>query len=203
MGTVLDSIQDVRNLNDGNNITSSSSIADSIKDINSLQIQNPVQNQAYTNENNISTLTGAVGLGLGNMTNDTFFGGSGWVFGNLGRGVEYISPYSGKDNTAIEELRRLGYTDSEIEQAVKYRDSYLTQFAKGLLTIHNGIEDDLNKLRNNLLGDNPTLAARTAEGLGSVLGFVGLGYLASGLAATPGMAGLIGTGVHSGLESIS
>ena len=157
----------------------------------------------YTNTNDLGTLAGAAGIGAANMVNDTVFGGGGLVLGDIGRGVEYKSPLSGRDENMVHELTNAGFTEEEINQLVPYIDSWVTSLAKKSLDTHNYFSGHLTDWRNQLLGDNPTFAARVAEGAGSSLGFMGLGYLGAGLAAAPGWAGLIGAGISGGLESLS
>ena len=171
--------------------------------IKSGEVQHAVQEQPFTNSNDLGTLTGAFALGTGNMINNTLTGGGGWLLGNLGRGIEYISPFSGRDDNTINSLLNAGYTLDEIDQIYPNEDSWVTSVAKATLYAHNAIDDSLQDWRNDLLGDNPTLAARVAEGSGSSIGFLLAGLAASYLGATTGLAGLFGAGVSGGLESIS
>ena len=135
----------------------------------------------YTNENDLGTLAGAFGLGAGTMLNNTLVGGTGYGLANLGRLVEFLSPFSGEAISDEEKnaLYKIGFGTDYINQTYPYQDSWVTSGAKSVLSAQNEIEDNLNEYRQDLLGDNPTMSARIAEGGGSSIGYM-LAALAAG-----------------------
>ena len=147
--------------------------------------------EGYTNDNDLGTLTGAFGLGAASMANNTLVGGLGYGLANLGRGVEWISPYSGEgiseNNRGL--LRLLGYSDEEVNKMAPYEDSWITSGAKNVLSAQNAVDDWIKEQRYDLLGDNPTMGARVSEGAGSSIGYM-LSMLAT--RANPLLAAAVG-----------
>ena len=149
-----------------------------------VEIPNEIynNNDGYTNENDLGTLTGAFAIGAGNMLNNTLVGGTGYGLANLGRLVEFISPFSGEgisDNDRLA-MYRLGYDDDFINREFPRQDSWVTSGAKGVLSAQNAIDDSLSEARQDLLGDNPTMAARISEGGGSSIGYTLAGLALGG-----------------------
>ena len=145
----------------------------------------------YTNDNDLGTLSGAFGLGAASMANNTLVGGLGYGLANLGRVVEWISPYSGEtisDNDRTI-LYMNGYTDDKINQIAPYQDSWITSGAKNVLSAQNVVDDWIKEQRDDLLGDNPTMGARVSEGAGSSIGYM-LSMLAT--RANPLLAAAVG-----------
>lgn len=154
----------------------------------------------YSNENDFSTLLGAGAIGAGNMLNNTVFGGLGQFLGTLGAGVEYVSPFSGNQDNKVLELMRAGVPYDTATQIFPNRDSWLTSLGKGSLEIQNAIAEPLANARQQLLGDNPTLAAQIAEGTGSSLGFLLAGLGGKALAGGSNLAGAIAAGATEALS---
>lgn len=157
------------------------STLDVINEVRKKYGQLPIQNtgglynaDGYTNNNDLGTLAGAFGIGTANMANNTLVGGTGYGLGNLGRFVEWLSPFSGETITPNDRraLANIGYNAEQINQLAPYEDSWITSGAKGVLSAHNAIEDSLNDWRAELLGDNPTTLAKMAEGSGSSIGYM-------------------------------
>ena len=118
----------------------------------------------YTNKNDLGTLTGAFGIGAANMLNNTLVGGTGYGLANLGSLVEAISPWSGESISDEEKnaIYKAGFGTDYINAQYPRQDSWITSGAKGVLSAQNAVEDYLNEYRQDLLGDNPTMTARTA-----------------------------------------
>ena len=146
---------------------------------------NQIQNsEGYTNENDLGTLAGAFGLGGLSMINDTLFGGTlGGGLSALGRGVEWISPFSGENITPNDKmyLASLGYTPEQIAEMYPHEDSWLTSLGKGSLELQNTNRDYINEWEHDLLGDNPTPLAKMARGAGTSVGFMGTAAALSAL----------------------
>ena len=113
--------------------TRAKTLDDAIRELQAARNATP----EYTNENDLSTLGQAFGIGAANMVNDTVVGGLlGYVPGALGRGVEYISPFSGenkKNQEAIAWLKSRGIDRELLADIPTYEDSWLTSGAKSAL----------------------------------------------------------------------
>lgn len=172
-----------------------------INTINSAHNLTPLQNQqeVYTNENDLSTLAQAFGIGTSNMVNNTVLGGAGQILGSLGRAVEAISPWSGDDGQELRsQLILAGIPLEQAREMTPYQDSWLTSLGKSALDARNYIDEGIQNWRNDVLGDNPTLMAQILEGSGSSLGFMGTGIAANALAGPLAAALSIG-----GAEALS
>ena len=79
------------------------------------------------------TLLGALGLGTGSMLNSTLLGGAAYLLGNIGRGVEHLSPFSGEtiDDSGRNILANVGYMPEQVSEMFPYKDSWITSAAKG------------------------------------------------------------------------
>ena len=149
------------------------------------------QDRAWVNGYGIGDTVGAFGVGMGRMVNDTAIGGLGAITGALGRGVEYISPFSGEDREATQRrelLRALGVSRRYMPETRVYNDSWLTKGAKGILFAHNKIDDALEAFKKYAVGDNPSILAELFEGAGSSTGYALLAYLAGGNLITKALA---------------
>lgn len=147
------------------------------------------QSSAWINDP-LADTAGAFTLGAANMLNDTVVGGTGYLLGNLGRGVEYISPFSGRSNSTVNALLDAGYTLNQIESIAPYEDNWLTSAAKGTLYAHNTFQDAIDDTRTRWLGEDPSKLARISEGSGSSIGFMLAGLLmGSNLLTSAIMAG--------------
>lgn len=120
---------------------------------------------------------GAFALGAANMLNNTLVGGTGLVLGGMGRGVEAISPFSGRDNELYNQLLDFGTSGERAEELAPYEDSWLTSAAKGSLAVHNSIDDTLKDWRTQIIGENPSQLAEIFEGTGSSIAFLLAGLL--------------------------
>ena len=120
---------------------------------------------------------GAFGIGVGSMLNNSVVGGAGLALGNVGRAVEYISPFSGWDEDTLTHLANLGMTPEEAYEISPYRDSWATSLAKGTLAVHNAFDDALKDARTQMLGTDPSTLAKIFEGSGSSIGFLLTGLL--------------------------
>ena len=114
-------------------------------------------------------------IGAANMVNDTVLGGSGLILGNLGRGVEAISPFSGYDLERAKRLLRLGITD--FNNADLYKDSWLTSASKGVLGVHNYVSDALDSYEQKVIGDNPNAMQELMKGAGALVVIIGIVFL--------------------------
>ncbi len=138
-------------------------------------INNQQQQDREWINNPLADTLGAFSLGAGKMANDTLVGGTGYGLGVLGRAVEAISPWSGEDEEETlrrMKLRALGVSRRIMPTTRVYNDSWLTSGAKGVLGFHNAIEDEINALRKDWIGDNPSRIAELFEGSGSSFGFM-------------------------------
>ena len=107
------------------------SVPDAIRAVQAMKLDNEVQPQDRAWVNNwLADTAGAFGIGMSNMANDTVVGGLGWILGNIGAGVEKISPFSGTDTEALDTLMRAGVSDEVINSLPLYRDSWFTTGAK-------------------------------------------------------------------------
>ena len=200
MISINEAINLAKNTNDDeftNYILSGMSVPDAIRTIQAMKLDNEVQPQDRAWVNNwLADSVGAFGIGMGNMANDTVVGGLGWILGNIGRGIEAISPFSGTDTEALDTLMRAGVSDEVINSLPLHRDSWFTTGAKGTLWAHNRLEDQLNALRTSWLGENPSWLAEVSEGSGSSFGFMAVKKLLESNPITAILA-------HSGLEALS
>ena len=200
MISINEAINFAKNTNDDeftNYILSGMSVPDAIRTVQAMKLDNEVQPQDRAWVNNwLADSVGAFGIGMGNMANDTVVGGLGWILGNIGAGVEKISPFSGTDTEALDTLMRAGVSDEVINSLPLYRDSWFTTGAKGTLWVHNRLEDQLNALRTSWLGKNPSWLAEVSEGSGSSFGFMAVKKLLESNPLTAILA-------HSGLEALS
>lgn len=126
-------------------------------------------------------------IGAANMMNDTVLGGLGYGLGVLGRGVESISPFSGRDDDLELWLWQHGANKDYIDKATPYRDSWLTSGAKATLAGHNYASDALDNYEQQVFGENPNFIQEVFKGSGSSIGYLLSGYL---LGATPLSAAL-------------
>ena len=116
-------------------------------------------------------------IGAANMVNDTVLGGSGLILGNLGRGVEAISPFSGRDEELATYLSKWGANKDYINQVAPYRDSWLTSASKGVLGVHNYVSDALDSYEQKVIGDNPNTMQQLMKGAGSLVIIIGIVFL--------------------------
>ena len=117
--------------------------------INNLPtITTPVNDNPFTNENDLGTILGAFGIGAGNMVNNTLFGGLlGQLPGFLGSYVEKFSPFSGEQTNDVMRLQDYGYSLEEARKIYPYRDSWLTSIGKWSLDLQNYFGDALREQR--------------------------------------------------------
>ena len=183
MASIDDAIREAQqgNLTFDNNINVNSggliTIDEAIKGAQNNYIVTPSENDnpLYTLYANTAA---PFAIGAANMVNDTVLGGSGLILGNLGRGVEAISPFSGRDEELATYLSKWGANKDYINQVAPYRDSWLTSASKGVLGVHNYVSDALDSYEQKVIGDNPNAWQRNFRGAGSVLGFLATGALA-------------------------
>ncbi len=199
MITINDAIKLAKNANNdefAHYVLSDLSVPDAIRVVKAMKLDEEIhpQDRAWVN-NYLADTVGAFSLGVGNMANNTVTGGLGWILGNIGRGIEYISPFSGEDTKSLNYLRKAGVSEETINSQNLRRDSWVTSGAKGMLWAHNRIEDQLNAYAS-WLGENPSMLAEIAEGSGSSFGFMAVKKLLESNPLTAILA-------HSGLEALS
>ncbi len=163
---------------------------EALAEVQGKEWTNPEQNTAWLN-NPLADTAGAFGVGMGEMMNDTLVGGAGYILSNLGRGVEYISPFSGRSSFSddtVNALLEAGYTPEQIKDRAPYEDSWLTSAAKGTLGVREALRQDLGDIRTYMLGEDPSVAARLVEGSGTSIGHIIAGMV---MGATPLIGALI------------
>ncbi|MBR0168882.1 MAG: hypothetical protein IJQ08_09435, partial [Synergistaceae bacterium] len=141
----------------------------------------------------------AAGIGASNMVNNLALGGFAQLLGTPGRGVEWISPFSGSKDNDRARLESWGVSPDIAREAYPDEDSWFTSSAKGLLEAQNFIGDKINQWREQSIGDNPSFGTQVAEGVGSSLGFMGAGLL-SALASGSPYAGAIISGLTEAMS---
>ncbi|MBQ4430783.1 MAG: hypothetical protein II877_04715, partial [Synergistaceae bacterium] len=156
-----------------------------------------VDNSPFTDNGNWLE---AAGIGASNMLNNLGLGGVAQVLGNLGAGVEYISPFSGSRDSDRARLESWGVPPEIARQAYPDEDSWLTSGAKGLLEAQNFIADKIKAWRDEAIGDNPSYGTNVAEGVGSSGGFMLGGTLATIASGGNPIVGAIISGVTEALS---